>query len=181
VKRYVATRSIALVLRGIPGIYLHGLVGTSNDIDAVLKSKSKRDINRQVIHMDDLLDGLQDPNSRFRQIRDVYTRLLEIRVRHCAFHPNGEQQIFTTSHSVFTVLRVSPDRDQHILTMTNVTDEVAHVEIPLSEVGVAWKNWYDLVGKRGWRAEDKKLRVMLQPYDVVWLIPFAELEKMIES
>jgi sucrose phosphorylase len=37
------------------------------------------------------------------------------------------------------------------------------------------------VGKRGWIAKDGKLDVTLQPYDVVWLIPFAELEKIIES
>ncbi len=87
----------------------------------------------------------------------------------------------TVSPHVFTVLRGSPDCDQHILTMTNVTSRVVQADISLNEVGVEWKNWYDLLGKRGWRAKGKKLSVTLQPYDVVWLIPFAELEKMIES
>lgn len=37
VRRFVASRIIALVLQGVPGIYLHSLIGTKNDIDAVLK------------------------------------------------------------------------------------------------------------------------------------------------
>ena len=94
---------------------------------------------------------------------------------------NGEQRILMVSPGVFIVLRTSPDCEQHILTMTNVTAEVIRVSIPLSEIELEWKNWYDLVGKRGWRAKDKALMVTLQPYDVVWLIPFAELERMIES
>ena len=59
VKRFVASRSIALVLRGIPGIYLHGLLGTRNDIDTVRKTKSKRDINRKALHVGDLVRDLR--------------------------------------------------------------------------------------------------------------------------
>ena len=35
IKRMAASRSIALALKGIPGIYLHGLVGTRNNIETV--------------------------------------------------------------------------------------------------------------------------------------------------
>ncbi len=63
VKRYVASRSIALALRGVPAIYFHGLIGTRNDIEAVLRTKSKRDINRKVLHEEDLLDELKDPTA----------------------------------------------------------------------------------------------------------------------
>ena len=41
IKRVVDSRSIALVLRGVPGIYLHGLIGTHNNIETVLKTKVK--------------------------------------------------------------------------------------------------------------------------------------------
>lgn len=51
----------------------------------------------------------------------------------------------------------------------------------LSEVGVNEVQWYDLYGKRGWMAKEHKLYVTLQRYDVMWLIPFGELEQSIES
>jgi sucrose phosphorylase len=181
VKRFVASRSISLVLRGVPGIYFHGLIGTSNDIDTVLETKTKRDINRRVVDESELIADAQNPNSKLSHLRNQAVRILEMRVKYCAFHPNGGQQVFMVSPYVFTVLRISPDRGQHILTMTNVTNRVVQIDLPLNKVDLEWKNWYDLVGKRGWRAKDKRLFVTLQPYDVAWLIPFAELEKMIEA
>jgi sucrose phosphorylase len=78
------------------------------------------------------------------------------------------------SPDIFTVLRTSPEGDQHILAMTNVTPRPCKIEMPLSEIGIEANQWYDLVGKRSCMAQDKKLRVALQPYDVVWLVPSAE-------
>jgi len=181
VKRFVASRSIAMVLRGVPAIYFHGLIGTRNDIDAVLKTKSKRDINRKVIEEQALIEKLKDRNSKISHIARQISWIGDIRVGQCAFHPNGDQRVLMLSPDIFTVLRISPAEDQHILTMTNVTNRVCRIGIPISELGVEEYYWYDLVGKRGWIAKDGKLDVTLQPYDVVWLIPFAELEKIIES
>ena len=211
VKRYVASRSIALVLRGVPGIYFHGLLGTRNDVEAVLRTKTKRDINRRVIDEYELVEALDDSKSTFSYIVRQLGKLLDIRVRQSAFHPNGEQRVLTLSPDVFAVLRVCPDCTQHILTLTNITHRVRQIKIPLIELGVAGiysvedlpdvpqdagaasssspimcatpeeTYWYDLVGKRGWRADDQGLEVTLQPYDVAWLIPFVELESMIES
>ncbi len=181
VKRYVALRSIPLVLRGVPGIYFHGLIGTSNDIDTVLKTKSKRDINRKVVDEAELGTAIEDPDSRLSHLQKQFVRILDLRVKYKAFHPNGEQRVLKISSDVFTVLRISPDREQHILALINVTDRVTEVAVPLNEKGLDRKNWYDLVGKRGWRAKGKRLSLTLKPYDVLWLIPFHDLEMIIES
>ena len=181
VKRFVASRSIAFALRGVPAVYFHGLIGTRNDIEAVLKTKSKRDINRKVIKEETLLEKLENPNSKLSHIAHQLSWLGNIRVRQCAFHPNGDQRVLMISPDIFAVLRISPDGDQHILALTNVTAKVCQTGISLSELGVENGHWYDLVGKRGWIAENGKLGVTLQPYDVCWLIPFNELERMVES
>ena len=181
VKRFVASRSIALALRGVPGIYFHSLIGTRNDIETVRKTKSKRDINRKHIHLEELLTELDDPKSKLSHIREQLAKLLEVRVEQSAFHPSGEQQVLSLAPEIFSVLRTSPSGDQHILALTNVANRVCQVEIPLTELGVEETNWYDLVGNRGWIAEQQKLELTLQPYDVVWLIPFMELERDIEK
>ena len=85
------------------------------------------------------------------------------------------------SPQVFSVLRISPAGDQHILTLTNVTPRPCQVKIPLSELGVQETQWYGLFGRRGWMAQDQILNIHLQPYDVVWLIPFGELERNTEA
>lgn len=181
VKRFVASRSIALVLKGVPAIYFHGLLGIANDIDAVIKTKSKRDINRSVVHERELFAEADKPNSNLSHIVDQLGRILEIRVRQSAFHPNGEQRVLMISPSVFANLRTSRDGNEHILAVTNVTDRGCRLKIPLSEVGVEEIQWYDLVGRRGWMAKDKNIDVTLLPYDVAWLIPVAELERAIKS
>ncbi len=48
VKRFVASRSIALVLKGVPAIYFHGMIGTGNDPEVVKRSGHNRDINRTI-------------------------------------------------------------------------------------------------------------------------------------
>ena len=191
IKRFVATRSIALVLRGVPGIYLHGLIGSTNDVDSVLRTKSKRDINRQIIRETDLYDQLKLPNSKLSQLTRYLGRILQIRVRQLAFHPNGSQQILLLSPECFVVLRIAPNCEEHILTLTNVTNNICQIEVTLSQLQLENSNsiscatpddtyWYDLVGQRGWRVQAQKLSLVLQPYDIVWLIPFVELERNIE-
>ena len=192
IKRFVASRSIALVLKGVPGIYLHGLIGSTNDVDAVLRTKSKRDINRQIIDASKLDEELNLPNSKLSRLTHYLSRILEIRVRQKAFHPNGEQQILSLSPECFVVLRIAPNCEEHILTLTNVTNKVCQIEVPLAQLQLEKPGaitcatpddtyWYDLVGKRGWRVAEQKLTLVLQPYDIVWLIPFIELESNIEN
>jgi sucrose phosphorylase len=181
VQRYVASRSVALVLRGVPGIYFHGLIGTCNDVAAVIKTKVKRDMNRQTLQDSELLGALRDRHSRAAQVVQRLGQLLTLRRQYRAFHPNGDQQVLSLSPKVFAVLRRSLQGDQHILCLTNVTDEEVPIAIPMSDLGIEDTQWYDLVGHSGWTAAGTKLTGCLHPYAVSWLIPFSELERMVEA
>ena len=172
VKRFVASRVIALVIQGVPGIYLHSLIGTRNDIEAVLKTDTKRDINRTVISDSAIRKALADPFSKTSRINRELGRLLGIRTKQPAFHPNGGQQVLMISPRIFSVLRTSPDGKQKILTLTNVTNTVCHMEISLSELNTEETHWYDLVSAVEWMAEEGKLYFTLHPYDTIWLEPF---------
>lgn len=190
IKRFVASRSIALVLKGVPGIYLHGLIGTSNDVDTVIKTKSKRDINRQIISETSLDKELKLSNSKLSQLTQALGKLLENRVLQRAFHPQGKQQILKLAPQCFIVLRISPDKQEHILTITNISNQTCQLEIPLDQLSLCNANfsnkpennyWYDLIGNRGFQVQQQKIFIVLHPYDVVWLVPYAELEKSIED
>jgi sucrose phosphorylase len=169
IKRFVTSRIIALVLQGVPGIYLHSLIGTPNDIGAVLATQSKRDINRMVIDAEAITMALKDPLSKISRINRELGRLISIRTKQRAFHPNGAQKILRISPKIFSVLRTSPDNNQHILCLTNVANAVCKIEIPLSEVGLEKQNWIDLVSEMGWMAEGQSLHLTMQPYDIMWL------------
>ena len=170
VNRFIASRSIGLVLQGVPGIYTHSVIGTPNDHELVRKTGVKRDVNRGTVVSKVLAEAFGNPNSKATLICQYWSKLNLTRTRHGAFHPHGGQRVLMISPDVFTVLRISPERDEHILTITNVTNRVCTIEIPLSELNVAQTRWYDLIGEKEWIVENDKLSITLQPYDVMWLI-----------
>ncbi|KAA3595879.1 MAG: sugar phosphorylase [Candidatus Scalindua sp. AMX11] len=181
VKRFVASRSLALTLKGVPGIYFHGLIGTLNNHSIVKSTGSKREINREVIDEKEVRKILLDPQSRLTHIRNQLGNILRIRVQYKAFHPNGDQHVLTLSSDTFTVLRVSPDGKQHIVSITNVTNRSCRIEIPQSGLMVGATRWYDLVSKREWSSVNKNLEILMEPYDIIWLLPFHEREEIQEA
>ncbi len=168
VKRFVASRIIALVLAGVPGIYLHSMIGTQNDIQAVLETKSNRAINRTVVSYEAIMNALKDPLSKVSRISREFGRLVKIRSKERAFHPNGEQKIIKLSPKIFSVLRKSPEGDETILALVNISKDICKLEIPIKEYGGDY--WKDLVSEMEWMAdEDGKIYLKILPYDVVWL------------
>ena len=171
VKRFVASRSIALVLRGVPAIYFHGMIGTGNDPEVVKKTGHNRDINRTVIDEKDLDEARENPGSKLSLIRQQLKPFGYFRAREKAFHPNGDQQVLTISPSVFSVLRISPEGNERILTLTNVTVKMCDLEIKTSQLGNEYNKWYDFINKKEYAVENQKITLTLQPYDVIWLKP----------
>ncbi len=171
VKRYLASRSIALVLQGVPGLYIHGAIGSSNDHDLVRKTNVKRDVNRAVIKVGQITESLKSPGSKLSLLARHWPGLNLTRTRERAFHPQGGQRVLITSPQVFTVLRTSPEGDQHILAMTNVANKSCEVVVPLSDLGIEVSLWRDLISGSTFEAESGTLKIAFQSYDVVWLKP----------
>jgi sucrose phosphorylase len=86
-----------------------------------------------------------------------------------AFHPNADQRVLMISPDVFAVVRTSPEGDQHVLALTNVTDREIEIEIPLADTGVKQTDWRDLLSDRELKAEKGILSIPMQPYDILWL------------
>jgi glucosylglycerate phosphorylase len=181
VQRFVASRSIALALRGVPAVYLHSLVGTRNHVALALETKVKRDVNRATLDLELLQRNLADPRSKLHLLAEAWRPLLRARVSTRAFHPRGAQRVLRLSPAVLSLLRTSPAGNERVVCLTNVSAQVRDVEVPTAELGVAAEAWYDLLGGRGWLASGGRLRVALGPYEVVWLTPSEELERRIGS
>jgi glucosylglycerate phosphorylase len=177
VKRFVASRSIALVLKGVPGVYAHGVIGTANDHELAKKTQHNRDVNRGIIESADAAKQLHEPESKLSLIGRDLPKINLARTNQKAFHPRGQQRILLISPDVLAVLRISPDEKQRIVAITNVTSRETVVEIPAPDLGVGENHWYDLVGDKEWVVESDSLKIFLQPYDVVWLKSSNEVRK----
>ena len=171
VKRFVASRLIALVLKGVPGIYLHSLIGTQNDILAVRATRSNREINRTILDHRAIEASLNDTSSRIFLINRELGRFIKLRTKLRPFHPQGVQRILEIDPKVFAVLRTAPEGDQHLLCLVNVTAQPVQLRIPLSAVQVHAPRWHDLVRNIELTVGDGVLSLDIPPYEAFWLLP----------
>ncbi len=168
---FIASRAMALALQGVPGIYLHSFFGTRNDIDVVSCPISKREVNRKALDYNTLTKAIDDPDTLTSKIIRKLNSIISLRTKQSAFHPNGAQKILKVKPEIFAVLRTSPNEDQHILSLINITDDEIQIAIPLREVQVLKQEWYDLISQDKHTFKDENISLTLKPYDIVWLEP----------
>jgi sucrose phosphorylase len=169
VSRFIASRAIALALRGVPGVYLPSLFGAKNDTAAVLAGAEPRSINRKTIDERALYELLADRHSWVHRVASRFRRLIRRRIVTPAFHPNGRQRIVRTGEHVFAVLRTSPDGSQTVLALTNVTSAPQRVAIRVGDLDIGSARWQDILTSRVIESHDEALEIVLQPYEVLWL------------
>jgi len=169
IKRYIASRAIALVLIGVPGIYLHGLLGSKNDAELVIEQRQTRSINRKNIKKKELLQALENPESTTFQVTVKMIRLIRRRIEEKAFHPNAPQKILFVSEALFTVLRSSQDGKEHILSLINITSQTQNLKLPIKELGLPAKQWLDLISKKDFLSIKGTIDLTLAPYQIIWL------------
>jgi sucrose phosphorylase len=165
-ERFLCSQAIAMALEGIPAFYIHSLLATPNDYEGVEKSDHNRAINRHRWHYPDLRDALADEGSRHAQVFAEMKRMLSIRIRQPAFHPNATQFTLHLGEKLFGFWRQSMDRSQSIFAVNNMTDEeVAIPAMSLNLIGGA--NWQDLLSGETIRAQGGD--IVFAPYQCRWI------------
>lgn len=171
--KYIASRAIALSLKGVPGIYILGLLGIKNDNRTVKRTKVLRDINRKNLDYDDIMRSVEK-NPRLKGVLARMTEMVKIRSQHKAFHPNAEQQILFQNDAIFSLLRTSTDEKERILVLINVTDKEQQFTVDCKELKMPTKHLYDLLSKKRLSGHDSRLELhaftlTLKPYEVRWI------------
>jgi sucrose phosphorylase len=165
-QRFMCAHAIMLAMEGVPGIYIHSLLGTNNYYDGIEHTKQNRTINRYKWEVDDLNERLADEHSHHHKVFEQMKSLLRTRVRQPAFHPNAVQFTLQLGDEVFGFWRQSLNREQSIFCLHNVTDRA--VVLPLSSLNlISLDTWFDLVSDQTY--DDIRQDVVLQPYQYVWL------------
>lgn len=172
VARFVASRSIALALSGVPGIYLPSLFGSKNDAAAVRAGEGARAINRDTLHLPALMRRLRDPTTWVAKVARRFGRLIRVRIGTPAFHPRAAQRVLEGQPHVFAVLRVAADGGR-VLAVTNVTGRKQTFTCPAATLGSDALEWRDLLSRRRTRTRTGGIALRLAPYEVLWLTPRA--------
>ncbi|WP_162909660.1 sugar phosphorylase [Aggregatilinea lenta] len=164
-QRFIASQAIQLAFVGMPGIYVHSLLGSRNWAEGVAQTGRLRSINREKLDVAQVEAALVDPASLRSRVFTAYRDLIAARVGQKAFHPNGPQTVLNLDPALFALLRTSPDGTEHIVAVHNVTGRAVSLDlggVPLDGV----REYEDLIA--GQRIGAHAV-IEAAPYQVLWL------------
>lgn len=166
VDRFICAHAIMLGMEGIPGIYIHSLLGTSNDYEKVANTGQNRSINRKRWDFSELEALLDSPFSQHHKVLTRISQLIRIRKAQPAFHPNATQFTLQLNNQLFGYWRQSLDRKQSIFCISNISDE--EQTILLSDINlIGTDNWIDLITRDEIALSSGFLQ--MKPYQVLWI------------
>lgn len=164
--RFLCAHTIMFGLEGIPGLYIHSLLATSNDYQKLKETGENRSINRHKWLEADLLAQLETPSSQHSKIYKKIKFLLDIRTRQLAFHPNATQFTLQLRNEMIGYWRQSLDRRQSIFAISNITKK--QQELTLSTINLIDNQpWYDLLS--GEEINTTVPILHFEPYQSRWI------------
>jgi glycosidase len=169
VKRFIASQAIMLSLAGVPGIYVHSLLGSQSWHEGVAQTGHNRTINRQKFDRTSLERELAEPTSLRHQVLAAYTRLLRARAAEPAFHPYGGQRVLLLNEGVFALIRTSPDGGSRVLCLHNVSGQVQTVQVCSTDLDLPTGTWRDLITGEAHAVGTDRPSIPLSPYATLWL------------
>lgn len=129
-KRFLVSQAIPMALMGIPGLYIHSLLGSRNDYEGVRKTGRARSINREQLRAEPLVAELSDPMTLRAKVFHSLRRMLDLRRQQSAFHPAADQEVLDLGPSLFAVVRHNRVTGQRLLALFNVTGFPVTVDCP---------------------------------------------------
>ncbi len=167
VKRFLAAQSILLTMAGVPGIYIHSLLGSRNDLEGVKETGRYRSINREKLNLSILESELNERDHLRHKVFSGFKNMIKIRRSQKAFHPNSDQRVLQIDDRVFSLVRTHDETEQLIYAVNTANEEV-NVKIKIGQINNHAKV-KDLYSGQEFKAENDELSLTLSPYQFVWL------------
>ena len=161
-QRYIAAHAIMFSFEGVPAIYFNSLFGKSNDEARYVITGNNRDVNRFKWNELNILKKIKSNSSKEYYIFETLKYLLKIRKNQKAFHPNAHRTNINLGNNFFCIKRVSLDKKQTILCITNLTSKLQNAKI--NKKYNKFKNLIDS------NVKTKILNsINLKPFETIWL------------
>ena len=149
VEKFLASQSIIILSKGVPGIYIHSLLGSRNDLEGVKKSGINRRINREKLNYEELKNELADESSRRAKVLRGYLDLLVERSRLKNLNPYLPEKVIETEKPVLIL-----EKNEEDLIVINLSEN----DVEISE----YKNKYE-------HLREEKFSGTLRSYETVFL------------
>ena len=161
-ERYIAAHAIMISFEGVPAIYLNSLFGTSNDEAKYIITGNNRDINRYKWNKKNILNLLKNKRSKQSIFYNAITKLLDIRRKQKAFHPNAFRSNIKLGNKIFCFKRISLDKKQIIISITNLSSKNQYPKLDIK-----YNKWKNLINPKKKLIKEKHFK--LRPFETVWL------------
>tara|TARA_R110001583_G_scaffold28634_1_gene101274 strand:- start:1583 stop:3352 length:1770 start_codon:yes stop_codon:yes gene_type:complete len=165
-ERFICAHAIMFALEGIPGLYIHSLLGTQNDYEKIANTQQNRSINRHRWDYQELQENLADKSDHHAIVLASLKELLDIRIKQPAFHPNATQFTLHLGLQLFGFWRQSLGRKQSIFSVSNITGN--EIELSIQELNIIMTDdWVELIS--GVEIDMQQEFILLSPYQTVWI------------
>lgn len=154
VEKFMASQAILLSVIGLPGIYIHSLLGSENDIEGMESSGINRRINREKLNKTKLFEDLDNQNSLRAKVLHKYIELLKVRKLTSAFSPSARQKSEYIDKKIFAVTRENEITKDKIKVRINVSNDFVEIK----DIG------YDIVSNKNIGNNYK-----MKPYQILWI------------
>ena len=133
ITKFLASQCILLSVIGVPGIYIHSLLGSRNDYEGVKESGINRRINREKLNYDKLTEELNSETQR-KLILENYLKMIDIRKKQTAFSPNANQEVVYINNKVLSIIRYNKLTNQKILVLVNISNDTIVLDVDYSGI-----------------------------------------------
>ncbi len=157
VNKFIASQVVLLSVIGMPGIYIHSLLGSQNDYEGLKTSNIFRRINREKLDYQTLTEELNDKNHLRYQVFNKYMELLSLRKKQKAFSPKAEQEVLFLDKRVFAIIRNNKQAEEKVLVIVNVSKQ----ELSLKTEFLG----YDIINN-----EKIKQVITMKKYQYRWIV-----------
>jgi len=161
IRRFLLTQTVPLALIGVPGIYLHSLLGSRNWTEGVRQTGRARSINREPLNAADLVRELSMPCGRRARIAAEFRRRLALRSGISAFHPGVPQEVLRLDPRLFAVRRYDARRGSEIIALHNFSEQPVTCDLS------AWSDGFrrELLAEGIYEAS----KITVPPWTAFWL------------
>ena len=133
----VAAHGILLAMAGLPGIYIHSLLGSRSDRAGMAETGRNRSINRAKLDAATVRAELDDPTSLRHLVFEGIGRLLRARAAEPALHPDAMQRVLSADPALVLIERSTAGR--RLLAVVNVTAIGRNLVVEAAE------EWWDIL------------------------------------
>jgi sucrose phosphorylase len=150
---------------------VHSLFGSRSYPAGVEQTGRYRSINREKFRRGELERELADRSSLRHQVFYSYLHLIRTRATHPAFHPNGAQEVLLGDERLFTLVRTSPDGEEKVLCVHNVSGAAQPFRVNLKALSIRHAGALrDIISGTPYPVDSgDELALTVGPYQVLWL------------